>query len=142
MEKIDGVFNLTKKAKEFAKKDISLSKTANYKKGKEGELRAAEFLTNIGYEVIEVNYNAFNAEIDLICRDGDVYVFVEVKSKSSKKYGMGFEEVSTAKQKKIVNCAKLYMRDNNISSRASARFDIISIDEGKILHIKNAFSDV
>ena len=142
MNKIDGVFNLTKKVSPIAKGDKISEKTGNYKKGKEGELRASEFLTNIGYEIVEVNYSAFNAEIDLICKDKNVLVFVEVKYKSSKKYGMGFEEVSAAKQKKIVNCAKLYMRDNNISPHASVRFDIISIDTGKILHIKNAFSDI
>ncbi len=142
MEKIDGVFNLTKKAGDKLKCDGNQGKKNNYKKGKEGELKAALYLTKNGYDVVEINYSGYNAEIDIICKDKNTLIFVEVKYKSTKRYGMGFEEVNKNKQKKIINCAKLYMRDNYISSNTSVRFDIISIDEGKILHIKNAFSDI
>ena len=142
MNKKDGVFNIIKKSNNLSKKETFKKKSLNSKKGKKGELEAALYLSKEGYEIIEVNYNICNFEIDIICKDKDTYVFVEVKYKTSKKYGMGFEEVNKNKQKKIISCAQLYMRSSNLNSNSSMRFDIVSIDEGKVLHIKNAFSDI
>ena len=142
MNKKDGVFNIIKKNSEAINKEDAKGKSLNSRKGKKGELEAALYLSKEGYEIVEVNYNICNFEIDIICKDKDTYVFVEVKYKTSKKYGMGFEEVNKNKQKKIISCAKLYMRSSNLNSNSKIRFDIISIDEGKVMHIKNAFSDI
>ena len=142
MNKKDGVFNIIKKNSEAISKEVTKGKSLNSRKGKKGELEAALYLSKEGYEIVEVNYNICNFEIDIICKDKDTYVFVEVKYKTSKKYGMGFEEVNKNKQKKIISCAKLYMRASNLNSNSKIRFDIVSIDEGKVMHIKNAFSDI
>jgi putative endonuclease len=141
MSKIDGVFNIKKNSKKISP-EIPKCKSLNSKKGKNAELKAALYLVQKGYEILAVNYSVYNGEIDIICKDKNMLVFVEVKYKSTKKFGMGFEEVNINKQKKIINCAKLYMRENKIGQGALARFDIISVDDGKILHIENAFSDV
>lgn len=142
MNKKDGVFNIIKKNSEAINKEVTKGKSLNSRKGKKGELEAALYLSKEGYEIVEVNYSICNFEIDIICKDKDIYVFVEVKYKTSKKYGMGFEEVNKNKQKKIISCAKLYMRSSNLNSNSKIRFDIVSIDEGKVMHIKNAFSDI
>ena len=62
--------------------------------GKRSEDRAADFLTARGYELIERNFTSRYGEIDLICRDGDMLVFVEVKMRRPSSYGTAEEAVS------------------------------------------------
>lgn len=133
--KDSGIFRIVEKtSKNDTKSKIS--------KGKRGEIIAAKYLSDLSYDILEVNYTAMDFEIDIIAKDKDQIVFVEVKLKKTKRFGSGFEEVNIKKQKKIINCSKIYLRDNKYSQNTSVRYDIISIDEGKINHIKNAFGSI
>ncbi len=105
--------------------------------GDNGEDKAVTYLINKGYKINERNYRSNRGEIDIIATIDGVYVFVEVKTRSSKSYGSGVDAVTLVKQKKIIYTANRYLL--NKGDEWLARFDIISIDSDEINHIENAF---
>ena len=102
-----------------------------------GEVRAEQFLCEKGYEILERNFKAPGAEIDLVVRDGRTIVFVEVKVRSGR-FAAGREAVTVAKQRRICKGALHYMMKNGLMNR-QARFDVIEIQDGRVTHIVNAF---
>ena len=106
-----------------------------------GELQATEYLENLGYKIICNNFRCIQGEIDIIAKDGEELVFVEVKTRSSMKYGEAKEAVDKNKQKHIYNSAKYYLYKNNMET-AFVRIDVIEIylrnNFVKINHIKQA----
>ncbi len=105
--------------------------------GDSGEDRAVNYLINKGYTINERNYRSSRGEIDIIAMHDGVYVFVEVKTRSSKSYGLGVDAVTLVKQRKIIYTANRYLLNKGCDWLA--RFDIISIDNDEINHIENAF---
>ena len=75
--------------------------------------------------------------IDIIAREDGVYVFVGVKSRQTDTCGKGFEAVDRRKQEKIRQSALFYCQTYMIE--ALCRFDVISLDDGELVHIENAF---
>lgn len=106
--------------------------------GEHGEKLACKFLTKQGYKLIEKNYSCKIGEIDLIFKDGDTIVFIEVKTRSSTFFGLPREAVDSHKQNKIKQIATLYMMKKNCYP-AKCRCDVIEIMGENITHIKNAF---
>lgn len=110
--------------------------------GKTGEDRAAIFLQKCGYRILEKNYRCPLGEIDIIALDGSTLVFVEVKTRSSYRYGLPQEAVGYRKQAKLRQLADYYTKHRGIYD-VNCRFDVISVMNGaeinKIEHIKNAF---
>ena len=102
-----------------------------------GEVRAERFLCEKGYEILERNFKAPGAEIDLIAADGSVIVFIEVKMRT--RGVSGREAVTPAKQKRICKGAMYYLMHNGLMNR-QARFDVMEIQGGRISHIVNAFA--
>ncbi len=96
------------------------------KTGLRGENIALDYLRNEGYIIIERNYRCYLGEIDIIAKDGNILVFVEVKSRRSCKFGMPQEAVGTKKQKKISMIAMFYLHEKNLSD-VNARFDIVAV---------------
>ena len=109
----------------------------NKSKGKLGEVRAEQLLEEKGCEILARNVVSPGAEIDLIARDGNVIVFVEVKMRSGS-FASGREAVTVSKQKRICKGALHYMMKNGLMNR-QARFDVIEIQDGRVTHIVNAF---
>jgi putative endonuclease len=113
--------------------------------GRRGEEIALRYLARKGYQILERNYRCRYGEIDLIARDGDTLVFVEVKSRKSDIFGMPEESVGRAKQRKISTVALHYLTEKTLHGRR-ARFDVVSIvttsGEEKITHIPDAFDFV
>ncbi len=107
-------------------------------KGKAAEDKAASFLKSLGYEVLERNFRTKFGEIDIIAKDGNTLIFVEVRSKSYSSFGTPEETISKSKAKKIIRTAQFYIQIKNPSFE-DVRFDIISILHNNISHIKNAF---
>ena len=103
-----------------------------------GEVRAEQVLLSRGMRVLERNYRACGAEIDLIAQDGAVIAFVEVKTRAAHSATLGREAVSFAKQKKICRGALAYMVKNRLMGR-QARFDVIEIQGDQVTYIENAF---
>jgi len=104
---------------------------------------ASAYLTECGYRVLERNFSCKAGEIDIIAIQGDTVVFIEVKSRSSVKYGQPSEAVSIPKQRKIVKTALYYMQKNKLLDYM-CRFDVIEIlfdeeNNQQINLIKDAF---
>lgn len=106
-------------------------------KGDEGEKRAFNYLIARGYQIIAKNYRCPYGEIDLIAKDQDTYVFVEVKYRKSIKYGYPREAVNGYKRQKIYKTALWYISSYQLDS--SFRFDVIEILGDHIEHIADAF---
>ncbi len=107
--------------------------------GKVGEDKAARYLKKQGYKIVERNYKNVFGEIDIIAKDGEYTVFIEVKTRSSDAFGAPSEAVDYYKRRKYVKVAQAYLA-SNCSLSCAARFDVIEIEDGKINHIIDAFS--
>lgn len=109
--------------------------------GKQGEELAAQYLLDKGYEILERNWRNRHKEIDIIAKDGDELVIVEVKTRQTDQYGDPDIAVTRQKQRLLIYAANAYLFRNNLD--IETRFDIISIvfKEGKpvIEHIEDAF---
>jgi putative endonuclease len=116
---------------------------ANYrKKGQIGEEIASHYLERIGYKILVHNYRFEKGEIDLIAEDGGELVFVEVKARASRAFGMPEDSVTEEKQERIHNAAEGYLYEHNIDNYP-VRFDVVAIEfrNGlpEIRHIRDAF---
>jgi len=113
--------------------------------GRHGEARAKEVLIQKGYEIVKENFRYKRAEIDIIVKDEPkkLLVFVEVKTRSNKKFGEPEEAVTEQKMKQLVKSAEGFLMTNEGYDEYDKRFDVIAIMiEGKkemINHIENAF---
>jgi putative endonuclease len=88
---------------------------------------AEELLCGLGYEVVERNFTCRGGEIDLVCRDGEVLVFVEVRGRRDLSRGEPEETVGWRKQRRIVRAAWVYLMKRALGEPA-CRFDVIGID--------------
>lgn len=107
--------------------------------GNIGEAHAEAYLKKQGYKILERNYKNKIGEIDLIAEKNEEIVFVEVKSRSSNKFGMPKEAVNFQKQFKIKKVAECYLLNKNrYNSKIS--FDVIEYTPNKeVVHLKNCF---
>jgi len=112
-----------------------------YELGQKGEEIAVAHLQSKGYEILELNWFSDHLEIDIIARDGNELVIVEVKARSSNSYEHPVEAVSNKKIRFLVNAAEAYIQEKN--SNLDTRFDVISIvfyGHGfEVEHFKDAF---
>lgn len=113
-------------------------------KGKEAEDFVKEYLEQNGYNVINMNYYSRYGEIDLIAKDNEYIIFVEVKARKKNTMVKAQEAVTKSKQKKIIKTSLIYLMENQVDLQT--RFDVVEvefigerIDKGSINHIKNAF---
>ena len=110
--------------------------------GRRSEHLAAQYLKLKGYRILETNYRSPVGEIDIIAREKATIVFVEVKARSSRRFGSPKGAVTPAKQRKISMAALDYLRRTG-QTEASARFDVVAIDTAAGLPaievVKNAF---
>ncbi len=96
----------------------------NRKIGEKGEKLALAYLTELGYEVLELNWTTGHKEIDIISRYEDCYVFVEVKTRTSLHQGMPEESISRNKIRSVTEAARIYLYDKTYKD---IRFDVIAI---------------
>ncbi len=111
--------------------------------GKTGETIASNFLEKNGYTIVTKNYRRKFGEIDIIARDRDYLVFIEVKTRTGTSHGHPLEAITLRKQRQISKVAQCYLAENNLFNRA-ARFDVVSVilsknDQIHIEIIPNAF---
>jgi len=100
--------------------------------GNLGESIAEEYLTKMGYIVLEKNFRSKFGEIDIIGKDGNYIAFIEVKARYGSLYGTPAESITTLKQNKIYKTAQLYIMKKRIA-KFNFRFDVIEV----ILNTKN-----
>lgn len=108
-------------------------------KGDEAEDKAAKYLADNGYKIIERNFACRTGEIDIIASKGGALVFAEVKARKTEAFGGPEAAVTRSKQKKIAASAMCYIKEKK-PKFDSLMFDIIAVpDGGSIRHVKNAF---
>ena len=113
------------------------------KSGLWGEIFAARYLRDNGYDIIAANYRCRMGEIDIIAEKDGTVSFVEVKTRNENPMFAPMEAVDPQKQRKLIAAAQVYMRE--IKEELPSEFDVIEVtlDEKfkliKMNHIKNAF---
>ncbi len=113
--------------------------------GRLGEDLACAELRRRGYAILARRFRTRHGEIDIVARDGDVLVFVEVKARSTTRFGGARAAVTWPKQRQIVRMAQRYLQRVGWSARP-VRFDIVAIQghgDGRtpeVVLIRNAFN--
>jgi putative endonuclease len=95
--------------------------------GQIGEKLAADFLTRQGYEIIETNYRCKEGEVDIIAKDGDFLVFVEVRAKNSRRFGSPEESITARKKEHLRNTAARYLETHE-NLPAQWRIDFVAVE--------------
>lgn len=114
------------------------TKTFNSVTGSGGEDQASKYLISKGYKILKRNFKTKIGEIDIVAKDGDVIVFVEVKTRKNDYFGLPREAVTPTKQRKIRMVATQYLKLNGGLNQL-CRFDVIDILGGDLNHIENCF---
>lgn len=111
------------------------------RRGEEAESRAAAHLVRHGLRIVERNYRTRFGEIDLIARDGETVVFVEVRQRSSTNFGGAGASITAAKQRKLLRAARQYIAQSG--PLAPCRFDAILFEGApeRIRWIRDAFGE-
>jgi putative endonuclease len=107
-------------------------------KGRKGERIACRFLLRQGFDILARRYRCRSGELDIIAFEEETLVFVEVKSRSSRKFGEPWEFVDWQKQQILRRTAEDFIANYDLGEYAY-RFDIVSVVGKEISLFKNAF---
>ena len=114
--------------------------------GAQGEREAARYLRRQGFRILARGYRTSRGEIDLIARDGDVLVFVEVKAR---RQGEPAEAVTLEKQRRLTLAGLQFLKEHGLLEQQRVRFDVVAIvwpdrhgAPATIEHFRNAFEAV
>lgn len=129
-----------------SKESCEKEQAHNLDLGRRGEDAAAKFLERHGYEIVARNWTCSAGEADIIARDGDALVFVEVKTRSNTEKGLPEEAITPAKRKRYEKIAVSFLKgfDLDEADDVQVRFDVVSIlvvssDRAFVRHHINAF---
>jgi len=115
--------------------------TKAHQMGKIGEQLAQDHLLDRGLKLLEKNFRSKQGEIDLIMQESDTIVFVEVRLRRDKRYGLGAESVTPLKQKRLINTAMYYLLLH--PQYKTSRFDVVEVnavcEPYDLTWLKNAF---
>jgi len=116
--------------------------TPTKRRGDLGEDAAARYLESRGYRVLDRNWRHRQWELDLVCRDGDTIVFVEVKTRGAGTMGTPADGLNRKKQLRLVKAASQYLSKNDLWDEP-CRFDLAAViatgTSMDVDHIENAF---
>lgn len=127
---------------------MSMSST-KIEKGRRGEEEAVNFLRSCRYKIVEQNFRCQYGEIDIIAVDrkgeGAPVVFIEVKARTSERYGTAAEAVGARKQRHIIDASHAYIELKRLGD-PYVRYDVITVMLGidkkcSVEHFKNAFGE-
>lgn len=125
-------------------KPRSLRRSSRNELGAEGERRAAAHLVRRGYRIVARNVRAGGVEMDLIARRGPLVVFVEVKTRRTRGFGLPEEAVDSRKRARLIRGAAAWLHENRRGIRRT-RFDVIVCEcraderDWQLRHLKGAF---
>lgn len=110
-----------------------------YATGLFGERQAKEYLENKGYRILALNVNYPNVgELDIVAKDGQTLVFVEVRTRADNAFGHPLETLTKAKIRNIVKASRRFLTENKILAQ-NYRYDAVGIIGGSIEHVIDAF---
>lgn len=107
-------------------------------RGASAERAAAALLIAAGYRIVERNFRCKAGELDIVARDGEVLVFVEVRSRADDEHGHAAEMVRRTKQRRVARVAAHYLAMVQPAFER-CRFDVIAITAGEPVLIQDAF---
>lgn len=111
--------------------------------GRRGEALAEAHLRRAGFRILARNVHLRHAELDLVARDGAALVFVEVRLRTSARFGGAAESVDPRKQRRIATAAAELLARGGLPRAARIRFDVVAIDASvdppRVEHIRSAF---
>lgn len=107
--------------------------------GDQGEKRAVEFLNKQGLIILDTQFHTRHGEIDIIAKDNEYIVFIEVKYRSGIPLYNPLEAVTKSKIRNIVNASRVYLYLKGYKDTQAVRYDCIGIFNEEITWIKNAF---
>ena len=121
---------------------LSFEMSIQRKQGQWGEDQAVSYILNQGLILLERNWRYKRAEIDIIAKEGEILVFIEVKTRSYTDFGSPEEKVGKQKQRFLIDAGMAYMR--SIGHDWEIRFDIVSVlgkpgDKIDVRHFRDAF---
>ena len=94
--------------------------------GEQSEAMAKKYLEQQGLSYVTQNFSCRRGEIDLIMKDEDQLVFIEVRYRSQNNHGTAVETITLKKQKRITLAAQYYLHKNQLTEKVSCRFDIVA----------------
>ncbi len=100
-----------------------------------GEKVAVNYLMKQGYQILDRNYKTKLGELDIVAKERDIIVFVEVKTRSSRSFGLPQEAVNFKKQNKIMRMAMQYLQNRDL--RGTWRIDVVGIVMSKNRRVEN-----
>lgn len=113
-----------------------LRRTARQCTGDEGEDRALAYLQAQGLQLVQRNFRCKGGEIDLILREGNTIVFVEVRARASSAYGGAAASVTPAKQRRLLVAAQVWLQGQ--ARLPACRFDVVTVEGGQLQWLRNA----
>jgi putative endonuclease len=123
----------------------ALESSSKDRLGRRGERHAARFLKKHGCRILARNLDLGIGEIDLVARDGDELVFVEVKTRTGPAFGGPLMAVDRSKRRKLVALARTYLAKHKLDD-VGCRFDVVGVTfaDGKkapeVEHVRGAFT--
>ncbi|MFM2482941.1 YraN family protein [Celerinatantimonas sp. YJH-8] len=128
----------------FSNKQATKSAPSRREIGNLAETQACHFLKKKGIHIIERNYCCRGGELDIIAKEQETLIFVEVRMRKNRQYGGALISVTPQKQRHLYHAAQCYLQQKQLNpARLSIRFDIIAIehDPEQIQWVKNAFGE-
>jgi putative endonuclease len=112
---------------------------SSQEKGTIGEDIARKYLKHEGYKILDANYHASSGEIDIIAKENDTIVFVEVKSATKDTFGNPICWIPIWKQQRIIRTSLIYLKTKGMTE-SLMRYDVITVDQSKkVFHVRDAF---
>ncbi|MDA8234081.1 MAG: YraN family protein [Clostridia bacterium] len=102
--------------------------------GFQGEEAACKYLLQHGYEIVTRNYRCKLGEMDVVARDGDTLVFVEVRTRGTNSFGIAEESVDWRKQQRLRKIAQYYLVSEH-KKEVDCRFDVVTVNFGGAVNI-------
>ncbi|MDH5230359.1 MAG: YraN family protein [Gammaproteobacteria bacterium] len=115
--------------------------------GNQAEAATSRFLQSQGLLILEEQYHGPHGEVDLIARDGEYTVFVEVRYRKSVTFGTPSETISVQKQRRLIATAQRYLQHNRDAAKRPSRFDVVAVTPAEhsglnFNWIQNAFETI
>jgi putative endonuclease len=109
--------------------------------GQQGEALAASYLAEQGYNIVQRNWRCPLGELDIVAEAGGTLIFVEVRTRRSRRFGLAEESITPTKQSRLVELAQTYLQESATLDR-SWRIDVVTVQweagRPKINHVENA----
>ena len=117
-----------------------MSVRSTHEKGITGEITARKYLKKQGLKILDVNFRVKLGEIDIIAKEKDTLVFVEVKSAMNTAFGNPLDWIPPWKQRRIIRVSQLYLLNKGLYNETLIRYDVVSVDPDRnVCHVRDAF---